>query len=133
MNLKQYFTIMLLGTVFCWVAWLFVVFNIDPFQDKGAGFGFFYVSLGLALMGTISVISFLIRQSLGKNNLPMFRYVKQSFKDALFVAIVLILMLFLQGKGYLNWWNTIIFVVAILFCAIFILSSKNNNEHINFK
>lgn len=133
MNLKQYFTIMLLGTIFCWIAWLFVVFNIDPFQDKGIGFSFFYVSLGLALLGTISIISFLIRKSLGKDNLPMFRYVKQSFKDALFVAIVLILMLFLQGKGYLNWWNTIIFVVAILFSALFILSSKNNNEHINFK
>jgi len=44
MNLKQYLIIMLLGTVFCWISWVFVIINIDPFQDSGIGFTFFYFS-----------------------------------------------------------------------------------------
>lgn len=133
MNLKQYIIIMLLGTLFCWIAWIFVILNIDPFQDTGVGFLFFYISFTFALLGTISIFSFLIRQSIGKNKLPMFRYVKQSFKDALFFTLVFILLLFLQGKGYLNWWNTIIFNLVVLLSSIFILSNKTNNNHINFK
>lgn len=133
MNLKQYITIMLLGTILCWVAWFFVVLNIDPFQDQGTGFGFFYISLAFAFVGTVSIISFLLRNHFSKQNTPMFKHVHRSFKDALFIAIVLVIMLFLQGKGYLNWWNTIILILAILLGAIFILSSKKNNEHINFK
>jgi len=134
MNLKQYITIMLLGTILCWVAWFFVILNIDPFQDQGIGFGFFYLSLAFAFIGTVSILSFLLRNYFSKKNLPMFRYVQKSFKDSLFVSAVVVLMLFLQGKGYLNWWNTIIFVSTIILGIIFMWSSKNNNnEHINFK
>lgn len=124
---------MLLGTIFCWIAWVFVILNIDPFQDNGIGFTFFYFSLMLALVGTISIISFLLRNNFSKKNLPMFRHVQKSFKDSLIISILIVLMLFLQGKSYLNSWNVIIFLSAILMGIIFLWSSKNNNENINFK
>jgi len=47
MTLKQYFIVMILGTILCWVALSFVILNIDPFQDTGIGFTFFYISLFL--------------------------------------------------------------------------------------
>ena len=110
MNLKQYLIIMLLGTVFCWISWVFVIINIDPFQDSGIGFTFFYFSLLLALIGTISVISFLLRNSFSKKNLPMFRHIQKSFKDSLIISSLIVLMLFLQGQNYLNSWNVIIII-----------------------
>ncbi|HQF57155.1 MAG TPA: hypothetical protein PK831_01475 [Candidatus Magasanikbacteria bacterium] len=133
MNLKQYLIIMLLGTVFCWISWVFVIINIDPFQDSGIGFTFFYFSLLLALIGTISVISFLLRNSFSKKNLPMFRHIQKSFKDSLIISSLIVLMLFLQGQNYLNSWNVIIFLFAILLGVIFLWSSKNNNENLNLK
>jgi len=135
MNLKQYLFIMLFGTVLCWVAWFFVILNVDPFQDNGTGLTFFYVSLALALLGTVSVLSFSLRNYFSRRNLPMFRYVQRSFKDAFVVSVIFVLMLFLQGKGYLNWWNTGVFILALVLGIAFVWTTKHQGEknNINFK
>ena len=119
MTLRQYITIMILASILCWTAWGIVIINIDPFQDTGVGFTFFYTSLFFALLGTISVFAFFIRQLFSRKALPMFRYVKRSFSDSFFISVSLIVLLFLQGKGYLNWWNTGTFALALTFILAF--------------
>ena len=131
MTLKQYFIIMFLSSVLCWIAWWVVVLNIDPFQDTGVGFSFFYASLFLALLGTISIFSFLLRKFLSKMDLPMFRYVGKSFRDSLFISVLLIVLLYLQGINYLRWWNMGVLVGAILIYLIFVWSTKKENKNIN--
>ncbi len=127
MNLKQYITIMILGSILCWTAWGIVLVNIDPFQDTGIGFAFFYASLFFALLGTISVFAFFIRQIFSREALPMFRYVKRSFSDSFFISVALIILLFLQGKAYLTWWNTGIFLLALVFILAFSFSTKKDS------
>jgi len=124
MTLRQYITIMIFGSILCWTAWGIVLVNIDPFQDTGTGFAFFYISLFFALLGTISVMAFFIRQLFSREALPMFRYVKRSFSDSFFISVALIILLFLQGKGYLNLWNTGIFVLALAFILAFSFTTK---------
>jgi len=126
MTLKQYLTVMILGTIMCWIAWGFVIFNIDPFQDTGVGLFFFYISLFFALLGTLSILAFTLRRFFSKLEQPMFRYVQKSFCDSLIISIALILLLFLQAKQYLNWWNTGIFVLVIFLVLAFILSTKKH-------
>ena len=48
MTLRQFISIMIFATVFCWSAWVLVIFNIDPFQASISEFVFFYLSLFLA-------------------------------------------------------------------------------------
>ncbi|MBU2542910.1 hypothetical protein KJ785_05115 [Patescibacteria group bacterium] len=127
MTLRQYITIMILGSILCWTAWGIVIINIDPFQDTGIGFAFFYVSLFFALLGTISVLAFFIRHLFSREALPMFRYVKRSFSDAFFISICLVILLFLQGKAYLNWWNTGIFLLALAFILAFSFTTKKES------
>ena len=127
MTLRQYITIMILASILCWTAWGVVIINIDPFTDTGIGFSFFYVSLFFALLGTLSVFTFLIRQFTSREVLPMYRYVQRSFKDAFLFSIVLIVLLFLQGKAYLNWWNTLIFLIALIFIVSFNISTKKKS------
>lgn len=115
---------MIIGAVLCWIAWGFVLLNIDPFQDTGAGFSFFYVSLFFAFLGTISLASFLIRYYFSKDDLPLFRFVQKSFRDALLISAVLIGLLFLQGRKYLQWWNIGIAAVAIILLLIFKFFNK---------
>ena len=110
---------MILGSILCWTAWGIVLVNIDPFQDTGVGFAFFYTSLFFALLGTISVFAFFVRQLFSREALPMFRYVKRSFSDSFFISVALVVLLFLQGKGYLNLWNTGIFLLALAFILAF--------------
>ena len=124
MTLKQYLIIMLLATVFCWVAWWFVITNIDPFQADIMGFIFFYASLFCSLVGTMSILSFLFRKLFSRSDEPMFRYVKRSFRDAVFIAVFLIILLYFQARNYLHWWNAGVLAAAFLFYIIFTWSTK---------
>lgn len=124
MTIKQYLIIMIIGAILCWVAWGFVILNIDPFQDTGVGLGFFYVSLFFAFLGAVSLINFLIRYYFSKSDLPLFRFVQRSFRDALFISAILIALLFLQGKGYLQWWNLVVGLLAVSLFAVFRFVNK---------
>jgi len=54
----------------------------------------------------------------------MFRYVQKSFRVSLIISAGLILLLFLQSKQYLNWWNTGIFILFIFLFIAFKISTK---------
>ena len=126
MTLKQYFTVMILGTILCWAAWWMVVVSIDPFQDTGVGFSFFYISLFLALLGTTSIVAFALRKNFSRMDLPMFRYVQKSFKDSLFFSILIIILLYLQAMGYIRLWNLGILGVALVLYLSFVWSTKKH-------
>ncbi len=131
MTLKQYLIIMFLATALCFVAGGFVIYNIDPFTDAGTGFTFFYTSIFLALLGLSSIIAFTIRRFFSTSDQPMFKYVQRSFQDALLSAIFLTALLYLQGKGYLGWWNVgVVLVIAFLF---FIFKLTNKPKNVNFE
>lgn len=124
MTLRQYLTIMLLGTILCWVSWTFVIINIDPFQNNQVGFLFFYLSLFFALLGSLSLLSFLFFRIFSRKLTPIFRHVRTSFRTACLLSLIVIILLYLQGKELLNIWNLGAFVLACLFVFSFVVSTK---------
>jgi len=126
MTLRQYLTIMIISSVLCWAAWWVVVINIDPFQDTGLGILFFFISFFFSLLGTVSVFAFLFRRLFSRLERPMFYYVKKSFRDAFLISALSVILLFLQGKGYLRWWNIGILGLLILFYFIFNFFTKQS-------
>jgi len=124
MNLRQYLSIMLFSSALCWVAWLFVVFNIDPFETNLLSFGFFYVSFFLALLGTLSLILFWIYCASNHRHDPMYLLVQKSFRDSIALSAFLVFLLFLQGARLLNLWNFIILVAAAVSLAVFLIFNK---------
>lgn len=124
MTLRQYILIMFLATLLCWVAWGFVIFNVDPFRDSTLGFFFFYTSLFFALIGSISLLVFLFFQVLKKSDRPMYRYVQQSFRVGLIVSGIISLLLFLQGRNILTKWNSILLLFIFVTIVCFFLSTR---------
>ena len=110
---------MIIATTLCWLAWVMVILNVNPFTDSGLGFTFFYISLGLALLGSISLIFFGLYYFFSRKDLPLFRFVQKSFQAGLFFSLLLILLLFLQGQGYLNRWNVLIFLTIVILLTIY--------------
>jgi len=117
---------MIISTLLCWLALVFVIINIDPFQANTLGFVFFYISLFLALIGTISLVIFLFYHLFGLRELPLFRYVQISFKQSLFAAVFTTVLLYLRGKGYLNIWNTMVLIGVFILFISFSLSLKSS-------
>ena len=127
MTLRQYILTMLLATVLCWAAVVFVILNVDPFQSGSVGFIFFYTSLFLALLGSISILAFFIYKLIGDRALPMFRHVQASFKHAVLFAIFIVTFLFLQGKNLLNFWNTMVLLSVFVLILSFTVSLKKRD------
>ena len=115
---------MLIATALCWASWIFVIFNVDPSQGSMVGFMAFYASLFFALFGTISLIALWLYEKFGNPEEPTFRLVEKSFRDACLSSIVLILLLYLQGKDLLTIWNLSIFVIFVVLFGAFYLSTK---------
>lgn len=125
MTLKQYLTIMILGTIMCWTAWWLVILNVDPEAAGTAGFSFFYGSLFLALLGTGSVLFFSVhRIFVCKKLIPMHHTVQKSFFEGLVMAVILIGLLYLQGEKFLQWWNVGVLGAVLVFLILFKLTSK---------
>lgn len=132
MTLKQYLIIMLFGTILCWVAWVVVLLNVDPFQSDGVGFSFFYISTFFALVGTFSMVTFLCRWFFSKSDEPIFRFVKRSFRDGFLISFFVTTVLYLQAQNYLRLWNLAVLAGAIILYVLLTytidISKKNNKD-----
>lgn len=127
MSLRQYLIIMLMSTVLCWVAWVMVIVNIDPFLDTGVGLAFFYASLFFSLLGTFSVFSFWARY-LSQKSRPIFHLVRASFRDSFIISAVALVSLFLISRGYLNWMTGgILFAIIVVFSIYTYLLNRSAN------
>ncbi len=128
MSLRAYLILMSLGTLACWVAWVFIL-TIDPTTAANSIFLFFYVSLFLAIVGTFSVGGFLVRRLLIKNDEVVFRHVRRTFRQSIMVAGFLIGTLILRQKGLLAWWNFgLLIVIFILLEGVIFSNRKYSNQ-----
>src|SRR3989338_5270577 len=128
MTLRQYLFLMICATLLCWVAWVFVLVNVDPFLDSNLGFFFFYITLFCALLGTLSLLSFLVSSLLGRDIIPMFRRVQKTFISGAILSAVFVTLLFLQGKRILHLWNLFVFLGVILCLVLFTFSVRLHNK-----
>ena len=127
MSLNKYLILMTLTTIVCWAVWAMVINIINPTQAGFLGFLFFYASLFLASIGSISIIGFFIRKVLLREELA-FRHVVVSFRQAILLSILIIGSLILQSRGLLTWWNTILFILALTVLEFFFISFKKQTH-----
>jgi len=74
----------------------------DPTTSSWITFSFFYLSLFLVALGLFTIIGVTIRQTLLSGVYII--HVRHSFRQALFLALLIIISLLLQSKGLLYWW-----------------------------
>ncbi|PIW37158.1 MAG: hypothetical protein COW24_01715 [Candidatus Kerfeldbacteria bacterium CG15_BIG_FIL_POST_REV_8_21_14_020_45_12] len=121
MTLKRYLLTMGLTTLICWVAFIVVLFRIDPDTGGTIGLLLFFTSMFFAAWGTLSLIGFLVRFLLFRNTVP-FRYIGTSLRQALWFATLLCLTLFLVSQELLSWWMTILLIIGLCVLEAFFLA-----------
>lgn len=124
MTLRQYLILMSMATGMCWVAWLAIILSIDPQTASFTIFAFFYLSLFVALIGTISVIGFIIKRLMIKNDEIVFRHVKRTFRQSIIIASLLVLALVLKQKNLLTWWNGIMLIILFIFLEGMVFTNR---------
>ncbi|MFH0854599.1 MAG: hypothetical protein V1891_03850 [bacterium] len=110
MNFKQFLIIMLIGALICWAMFLLVIFNIDP-ANGFISLLLFYSSLTMALIGSLSIIGTIIRIFVLKKQI-IFKEVKNSLRQSFLFSFFIIIILILQSKSILAWWNALFLVIV---------------------
>ncbi len=124
MSLRQYLILVGIGSLIAWFTWIIVLFTVNPFETGVLGFALFYISLAIALIGTLALIGFGIRMITYKQESIVLREVTTAFRQACLLTLVLVGSFFLQSQSLLAWWNVLLFVIIVSILELFFLSSR---------
>jgi len=125
MSLRLYLIIMGAATAIAWGLFGYVVLTIDPLITNWLGFALFYSALSIALIGAISLLGFVVRFILLKNEL-VFRSVKEAFRQSILLTILLVVSLFLLSKNLFTWLNAAALAIGLTVFEFFLVSYRKN-------
>ena len=123
MTLRTYLIIMIAMTLLCWSAWAIVLFTIDPSLTNWIGLTLFYSSLFLSIVGTATIIGFLLRFIVLKQELA-WRIVKEAFRQSFLFALLIVVSLILLSHNLFTWLNLLFLVVGLTILEFFMLSME---------
>lgn len=112
MTIRGYIAFMLAGSAIAWLAWYVVLGTVDPFTAGLFGIGLFYGSLGLAVLGTLTLLIFVVRTMTHREELPV-RNLGIAIREAFWGVAFLMVVLMLLRRGMLAWWNVMPLILAL--------------------
>jgi len=125
MTLKNYLFVMAALTLICWGIFIFVVKLVNPLATNWLGFLLFYLTLFISLIGTITLVGFIIRFVALKKEL-VFNSVKVAFRQSFLLSLFIIIILFLKAHSLFNWLNLSLLLVIFTILELFLISYKKN-------
>ena len=127
MSLKIFLILIVLGTIFSWIAWGMVIFYFDPEKIDVLGFGIFYLSLFLGLSGLFFSVSNWLKAKIFQKQLLYIR-LKNSVRHSILFSILILGWAFLKSQHLLNWWNLILFILVLTGFEFFFISSQKTRH-----
>jgi hypothetical protein len=121
MTLKQYLVTMLIVTVTCWFIWIFIVLTVNPEITNWIGFSLFYFSLFLAIAGTASIVGFVFRFIIFREEL-IYRLVKIAWRQSFLFSLLIMVSLMLLAHNLFSWLNMLLLVIGLSTLEFFLLS-----------
>lgn len=129
MSLRKYLLIMGLGSLFCWLALVVIVFKIDPYNAGFIGLFSFYLILFLALVGTLSLVGFFIR-FIFLRKMVLFRHIGVTLRQAVLFSVLVAVSLMLQSNQLFTWWNALLLILSFTLLEFFFLSREGRKENL---
>jgi hypothetical protein len=123
MRLRDFLILMGSASLVAWGAWAFVLFSIDPTRAGILGLLFFYLTLALASVGTLTVVGTVIRYFTQKD-VPVFRHVIKAFRHSIWFSALLCICLVLMAHQLFVWWVVCLIVLALAVVELIIISSQ---------
>lgn len=121
MTIRSYLWGMRLCTLVALVALISVIYFVNPVRDGVLGLTLFYVTLFFLITGLATLFLFWLRRHLAKE-ISFETSAGISFRQGVFVAITVCLLLLLQSFQMLIWWDGGIVVVGVLLIELWFLS-----------
>ncbi len=120
MTLRRYLTLIIICTLINWAIWALVIFFVNPEKIGLIGSLLFYASLFLSILGTSSILFFIIGARLKKR--PIFVEISWSFRRAFLLALLVIAILLLKEQEVLYWWTAALLALFLIMLEVFFIS-----------
>jgi hypothetical protein len=127
MTLKKYLFLMTIATLLCWGALGLILIFVNPYEAGLLGLLFFYSTLFLGLSGVFSIIGFVLRYLIKRNEFA-YQQVKTAFRQGLMFALLIVTALILQGFKLLVWWNLLLLIILLGGVEYFFVMSEIKNK-----
>lgn len=113
---------MTIATIAAWAGWIVVIWSIDPSRAGVLGFLFFYATLSLALVGTLTVAGTGIRVWARRDEL-ISRHVARAFRQAFLFTALVVASLFMRSFGVFRWWSATLLILLLAIIELAFLSA----------
>lgn len=123
MTFRYFLLLMSLTTVAAWAGWIVVLWAIDPTRSGTLGFLFFYATLFLALIGTITVGGTGVRVWARRDEIVS-RHVAKAFRQAFLLTILVIGSLMLLSHDLFRWWTAGLLIALLTLVELMFLSAQ---------
>lgn len=123
MALRFYLFSLIFAASISFGLWLLIFFGVNPFQAPAWIVILFYLSLFIFLTSIFGIIGFYLKVW-ATNREVIFAHILPSLRQSAFVALVIVVIIFLQQLRALNWWVASMLIVAIALIEAFFRSRK---------
>ncbi|MAF20777.1 MAG: hypothetical protein CMI55_03800 [Parcubacteria group bacterium] len=118
MNLPVYLAGLVLASLLASVCLVAILIYFNPFSSDSSVFILFYLTLFISTAGFFTLTGWLIRRFSFKRKIQLstnrlIHYLEISFRQGLFLAVILIAVLILQSQRILAWWYLLILVSIV--------------------
>lgn len=128
MTFRMYIIFMCLATLLSWAGWGLVIWNMDPSQVGIMGFLLFYVTLGMALLGSLTLLGVVYRVVFLQRQTVLIREVRVAFRHGVLVSLLGVGSLALSGVGSFRWWIILLFIGAVSALEYFFLIGEESRR-----
>jgi len=105
------------------LAWLLVLFKLDPYQSMGIALGFFFVTFFITLACLFTVLGFYFRVWLLKNEI-FYKHINTSLRQGFFLSLIASLSLVFQMMKVLSWWSGLLLVLIFVLLELYFSSQE---------
>ena len=112
MGLKGYLSYIGLGTFLAWFAWAIIILNVSPKESGIGALVMFYVTLAVALVGTLTLVMTILRVYIMQRKVIV-REIRTGFRHSVLFALIAIVSLVLSAMERFTVWSIVILVAII--------------------
>lgn len=117
---------MLFGTTAASVAVVLLLGGVHPAQAGIIAPSALLISLGLVIIGVLTIIGLLVRMRLSSSRRLLSQQVRISFRQSILSACIVLLGLLLSHLQLFAWWNMLLALCALGIAEYFFLSSESD-------
>ncbi|HCW32836.1 MAG: hypothetical protein UT55_C0093G0009 [Candidatus Peregrinibacteria bacterium GW2011_GWE2_39_6] len=120
---RRYLLPMAIVSFLGWMAWVIVIFKLDPFESTGWILVLFFLSLFLALIGSFTLLGFGLRCWLGKEEVSYY-HLTVALRQGILLSLCTLLCVGFLMLGILKWWNGFLLLIIAVLVESFITGRR---------